>query len=87
MPTLIAPFTSTLAFAPQIAMEHFHLINMHRILHPHSENFLSGLVLIALMTYFYTAFSKIFQPGGEQQNDKQTSKLESRLYYSSPAAV
>ena len=57
-------------------------------MHLHTENLASGLVLIALLTYFYTAFSKIFQPGGDQQiNDKQALKLESRIYYSSPAAV
>ena len=70
-------------------MEHSDLIDIRRIMHPHSENVLSGLVLIALMTYFYTAFSKIFQPGGDQQqNGKQAFlKLESRIYYSSAAAV
>jgi hypothetical protein len=87
MPTIVVPLSST--FTPQITIPPSDFINIHRIMHVHSENVLSGLVLIALLTYFYTAFSKIFQPGGDQQiNDKRAScKLESRIYYSSPAAV
>jgi hypothetical protein len=87
MPTIVVPLSFT--FTPQLNISHSDLINIHRIMHVHSENLLSGLVLIALLTYFYTAFSKIFQPGGDQQNyDKRASfKLESRIYYSSPAAV
>jgi hypothetical protein len=87
MPTIFVPLSST--FTPQLTLPPSDLINTHRIMHVHSENVLSGLVLIALLTYFYTAFSKIFQPGGNQQiNDKRASfKLESRIYYSSPAAV
>jgi hypothetical protein len=53
-------------------------------MHPHSENILSGLMLIAMLTYSFSAFSKFFQPGGDQQNPL---KLESRIYYSSSAAV
>lgn len=72
-------------------MEKSDTISIPRALHLHSENLISGLILIALLTYFYTAFSKIFQPGGEhlcQQNDgKRVSRLESRIYYSSSAAV
>jgi hypothetical protein len=83
MPTISVPFA--------LSTQHSDLINLHRsIMHLHLENLASGLVLIALLTYFYTAFSKIFQPGGEeqQQNGKQAlMKLESRIYYSSPAAV
>lgn len=61
-------------------------------MHLHPENLASGLLLIALLTYFYTAFSKIFQPGGDQQQQRQDGKqaflkLESRIYYSSAAAV
>ena len=73
------------------AMQKSDVVNIHRILHLHPENVISGLILIALLTYFYTAFSKIFQPSGNcqhQQNDgKQASRLESRIYYSSSAAV
>lgn len=50
----------------------------------HPENVLSGLILIALLTYFYTAFGKILQAGGIE-GDKQ--RLGSRTYYSSSAAV
>jgi hypothetical protein len=81
MPTITIP----LAITPD------NITILHRIMHLDPENLASGLVLIALLTYFYTAFSKIFQPGGEQpqqQNGKQAfSKLESRIYYSSAAAV
>ena len=86
MPTTTIP----LAFAPyNTAISPFNPINLHLIMHLDPENLASGLVLIALLTYFYTAFSKIFQPGGDQQQkDKQTFlKLDSRLYYSSAAAV
>jgi hypothetical protein len=76
MPTIVVPLSST--FTPQLTIPTSDLINIHRIMH-----------VIALLTYFYTAFSKIFQPGGDQQvDDKRASfKLESRIYYSSPAAV
>lgn len=50
----------------------------------HYEDVLSGLVLIALLAYFYTAFGKVFQ-ASVWDNDKQ--RLGSRIYYSSPAAV
>lgn len=50
----------------------------------HPENVLSGLILIALLSYFYTAFGKILQAGGGE-GDKQ--RLGSRIYYSSSAAV
>ncbi|GAB7330162.1 hypothetical protein MBLNU13_g01836t1 [Cladosporium sp. NU13] len=91
MPTITVP----LAFTPHnTAISPSDLTNLHQIMHPHPENLASGLVLIALLTYFYTAFSKIFQPGGDhhhqqqqQQNGKQAFlKLESRIYYSSAAA-
>jgi hypothetical protein len=87
MPTIIIPLS--IAFTPHLTLPHSDLINLHHTMHAHSENLLSGLVLIALLTYFYTAFGKFFQPGGDQQNyDKRAScKLESRIYYSSPAAV
>jgi hypothetical protein len=80
MPTITVP----LAISPS------GFTNLHRIMHLDPENLASGLVLIALLTYFYTAFSKIFQPGGDQQqqNGKQAfAKLESRMYYASAAAV
>jgi hypothetical protein len=87
MPTITVPFI----FTPRnIAISLSDPINLHSIMHLDPENLASGLVLIALLTYFYTAFSKIFQPGGDQQqqNDRQAfSKLESRIYYSSAAAV
>ena len=90
MPTIAVPF----AFAPPTAIEHSTFTSLHHIMHMHPENLASGLVLIALLTYFYTAFSKLFQPGGgedqqhqQQTSDKQALKLESRIYYSSPAAV
>ena len=55
----------------------------------HSENVLSGIVLIALLTYFYSAFGKVLQTGGEQGGCslKQRGLDGSRFYYSSPAAV
>jgi hypothetical protein len=80
MPTITVP----------LAIETSDLTTLHSIMHLDPENLASGLVLIALLTYFYTAFSKIFQPGGsqQQQSGKQAfSKLESRIYYSSAAAV
>ena len=87
MPTITVP----LALTPHnTAISPSDPINLHRIMHLDPENLASGLVLIALLTYFYTAFSKVFQPGGEQQqqHDKQAFlKLESRIYYSSAAAV
>jgi hypothetical protein len=66
------------------------LTTLHSIMHLDPENLASGLVLIALLTYFDTAFSKIFQPGGDQQQNSGRQafvKLESRIYYSSAAAV
>ena len=75
-------------------IQHYHSLHLHE-----AENVLSSLVLIALLTYFYTAFGKLFQPGGmgrdEISNDyggKQGSqearqKLRSPIYYSSPAAA
>lgn len=91
MPTITVP----IAFGPHASIISPSIpINLHSIMHLHPENLASGLVLIALLTYFYTAFSRIFQPGGvdhqhqQQKNDKQTFlKLESRIYYSSAAAV
>lgn len=55
----------------------------------HSENVFSGIVLIALLTYFYSAFGKHFQPGGHQDaySLKQHKLDGSRFYYSSPTAV
>ena len=50
----------------------------------HTENVLSGLVLVALLTYFYVAFGKLIQTGGDKLDDR---KMESRVYYSSAAAV
>lgn len=47
----------------------------------HTENIISGLVLIALLTYFYNQFSRLIQPGGDNK------KHGSPIYYSSPAAV
>lgn len=85
--------TVPLASTPHnTAMSPSDPINLHRIVHLDPENLASGLVLIALLTYFYTAFSKIFQPGGDQQQQQQDGthaylKLESRIYYSSAAAV
>ncbi|KAM0711942.1 hypothetical protein Q7P35_001312 [Cladosporium inversicolor] len=89
MPTITVPFafaTHTTATLPS------DLTALHIIMHLHPENVASGLVLIALLTYFYTTFSKIFQPGGvdqqQQKSDEQASlKLDSRIYYSSAAAV
>lgn len=92
MPTITIPF----AFTPHttaLSSPPSDLLNLHRIMHLRPENLVSGLVLIALLTYFYTAFSKLFQPGGggdqqQQNSDKHAfMKLESRIYYSSAAAV
>jgi hypothetical protein len=87
MPTITIPFAFTLHNA---AIATSNLTTLHSIMHLDPENLASCLVLIALLTYFYTAFSKIFQPGGDQQqkSGRQTfSKLESRIYYYSAAAV
>ena len=90
MPTIAVP----LAFTPHnTAISPSDLTILHHMMHVHPENLASGLVLIALLTYFYTAFSKIFQPGGDQQQHQQQNgkqaflKLESRIHYSSAAAV
>ena len=96
MPTVTIPisFTPHNTTIPPSDLTTLH----HIMLQLHTENIASDLALIALLTYFYTAFSKIFQPGGDQQqhqhqqqqrqNGKQAfSKLESRIYYSSAAAV
>ena len=86
MPTIAVP----LSFTPHnTAISPSDLTVLHHIMHLHPENLASGLVLIALLTYFYTAFSKIFQPGGDQQQNGKHAflKLESRIYYSSAAAV
>jgi len=56
----------------------------HIPLATHSENLLSGLVLVALLTYFYVAFGKLIQTGGDKLADR---RMESRVYYSSAAAV
>ena len=90
MPTITVPLAFTLqdtAISPT-DLTILHNV-MQNIMHLHPENLAFGLVLIALLTYFYTAFSKIFQPGNDQQqNGKQDfAKLESRIYYSSAAAV
>lgn len=64
-------------------MDAMDTITLHHVLqHPHSENLLSGLVLIALLTYFYAAFAKVLKAG-------QGGKLQlgSRIYYSEDAAV
>ena len=90
MPTIAVPLA---VIAQNPAISPSTLTNLHRTMHLHPENLASGLVLIALLTYFYTAFSKIFQPGGDQQQHQQQNgkqaflKLESRIYYSSAAAV
>lgn len=90
MPTITVPLASLPHTSTILPSD---LTILHHIMHLHPENLASGLVLIALLTYFYTAFSKIFQPGGDQhqhqqQNGKQNFlKLESRIYYSSAAAV
>ena len=89
MPTIAVPLA---VIAQNTAISPSDLTNLHRTMHLHPENLASGLVLIALLTYFYTAFSKIFQPGGDQQQQLQDGKqvflkLESRIYYSSAAAV
>lgn len=47
----------------------------------HTENLISAVVLVGLLTYFYMAFSKLIQPGGDKQ------RAGSRVYYSSPAAA
>ena len=84
MPTITVPFAFT-PYNTAISPSPSDLINLHRIMHLHPENLASGLVLIALLTYFYTAFSKLFQPGGDHK--QAFVKLESRIYYSSAAAV
>lgn len=63
---------------------HMDLITPRALIDLHPETLFSGLVLIALLTYFYTAFSKIIQPGGEQPEKRGAG---SRIYYSSAAAV
>lgn len=50
-------------------------------MHSYSENLISGLVLLALLTYFYHQFSRLIQPGGDNK------RHGSPIYYSSPAAV
>jgi hypothetical protein len=59
-----------------------------------AENALSTLALIALLTYFYTAFGKCFQPGGlgrehsgKEADEEARQKLGSPIYYSSAAAA
>jgi hypothetical protein len=64
-----------------------------------AENALSSLVLIALLTYFYTAFGKCFQPGGlgrggigsdhggKEVDEEARQKFGSPIYYSSAAAA
>lgn len=82
------PFLSLASNENLIIDSNLGSMDLQHLLHLHPENILSGLVLIALLTYFYTAFSKIFQPGGLQEGDKHTyAKVGSRIYYSSPAAV
>ena len=50
-------------------------------LNMHTENIISGLALIVLLTYFHHQFSRIIQSGGDLK------KHGSPVYYSSPAAV
>jgi hypothetical protein len=77
-----------------------HSIDLHRNLYSlrlqEAENALSSLVLIALLTYFYTAFGKFFAPGGtshaeigsdHSDNEVARRKLGSPIYYSSAAAA
>jgi hypothetical protein len=65
-----------------------------------AENALSSLVLVALLTYFYTAFGKCFQPGGglgrgrtgsdhsgKEADEEARQELGSPIYYSSAAAA
>lgn len=78
---------------------HHHSIDLHQNLHAlrlqEAENALSSLVLIALLTYLYTAFGKFFATGGTGHNeigsdhaDEVTRrKLGSPIYYSSAAAA
>lgn len=89
MPTITSmPFLSIATHENLIIDSDLGSMALQHLVHMQPENILSGLVLIALLTYFYTAFSKIFQPGGLQDGDKQIySKVGSRIYYSSPAAV
>lgn len=65
------------------AVENAEFVSTRNIIAMHPESLISGLILIALLTYFYTAFSKLIQPGGEQLEKRNGS----RIYYSSAAAV
>jgi hypothetical protein len=79
---------------------HHHSIDLHQNLYAlrlqEAENALSSLVLIALLTYFYTAFGKFFAPGGtshaeigsdHSDNEAARRKLGSPIYYSSAGAA
>jgi hypothetical protein len=78
---------------------HHHSIDLHQNLYSlrlqEAENALSSLVLIALLTYFYTAFGKFFATGGTDHNEIGSDrsdevarrKLGSPIYYSSAAAA
>lgn len=50
-------------------------------LNMYTENIISGMLLVGLISYFYIAFTKLYQPGGDKQ------RADSRIYYSSPAAA
>jgi hypothetical protein len=78
---------------------HHSIVDLHQSLYAlrlqEAENALSSLVLIALMTYFYTAFGKFFESGGIGRNEVGSDhgeevahrKLGSPIYYSSAAAA
>lgn len=90
--------TTNMPFSPIYPSLNSQHHNLHLHLHLHeAENALSSLVLIALLTYLYTAFGKLFQPGcrlgrdvvgsGKQADEEARQKLGSPIYYSSPAAA
>ena len=87
---------------PDPSSLHRHHHHQYSALHLHeAENALSSLLLIALLTYFYTAFGKIIQPGGRLGRgdaicrgkqaagggEEARQELGSPIYYSSPAAA
>jgi hypothetical protein len=89
--SLVAPST--------VLSDSINLQNLYAVRLQEAENALSSLVLIALLTYFYTAFGKLFQPGGlgrdeissdhggKQVDQGARRKLGSPIYYSSAAAA
>jgi hypothetical protein len=78
---------------------HHSIVDLHQNLYAmrlqEAENALSSLVLVVLLTYFYTAFGKFFESGGTGRDEVGSDhgdkvarrKLGSPIYYSSAAAA